>query len=263
MPASEDRMTDPIEAMVAELLRARAGSQRIEKLSDRYTLDIDLAERVRTAVLDARLRSGDRTVVGYKLTVLTEEQRERLGAAEAVYGCFIDGEVSNAHAEVVLRDVGRVLVEVELAFIVRDPLPAEPTAEDVIERCDVAAAIEIPASRFDPWYPKVLTLGDVVADNGVAGHLALGPRYPATRVPATASVELWKDGERLAVGGASSLTAAGLVAWLAERVKRDGRSLEPETVVSTGFLLPPVIVANAATFRASIEGLGDVTATFR
>ncbi len=142
-------------------------------------------------------------------------------------------------------------------------LEGPATVADVLRATEaIMAAIEIIDSRFSGFKFR---LPDVVADNGSAASLVLGP---VARAPKTLG-DLRLIGCVVRDGGEIVATAAGAavlghpaqaVAWLATRLARSGRSIPAGSIILSGALTDARAIGAGGHVAAELDGLGIVEA---
>lgn len=226
--------------------------------------DQDAAYAVQSFVTDWHLASG-RRVVGRKIGLTSPSVQSQFGVYTPDYGVLLD-DMLFADREPI--DLGRFLqprVEAEVAFVLGRDIDS-PTASvaDVIRATDfVLPAIEVVDSRIAGWDIRIT---DTIADNASSGALVLGttPRSLDGLDLAAVGMSLEQAGEVVSSGaGAACLGSPVIaVAWLARAVARHGRPLRAGEVILSGALGPMVPVARPGSYRAAIEGLGEVRAVF-
>jgi 2-oxo-3-hexenedioate decarboxylase len=151
--------------------------------------------------------------------------------------------------------------EPEIAFLLGRDVTAPATVTSVLAATEaVFAAVDILDSRYDDFR---FTLPDVIADNASGGRIVLGPQ---ARRP-DELVDLRLLGCVLRAGGEVVATAAGAavsghpaaaVAWLANRLGAQGKSLRAGMLVLSGGLTAPVPLEPGTAIAAEFDGLGSV-----
>ena len=158
------------------------------------------------------------------------------------------------------------LLEPELVFRLRDDIHPEASLEEVASKCDVAAGLECPDSRYCNWfggqYPA-LTLRDLIADNCLAGLLVVGDTWlPATEVHfPTVTAVLLRDGVQIATGDGTGVLGNPLKAliWLSRHLAERGGVLSANTLVSSGTFTAPFVATPSLVTSSFSEGIGDVS----
>src|SRR5205814_9204930 len=112
------QVTDAANALFA------AGQDRAPNTTTTETYpdaDIEDAYRIAIAVTELKLKAG-RTVKGHKIGLTSKAMRSLTGATEPDYGTMFDDWFLLEGGKVPRSRMNRPLVEVELAFVLRDPL---------------------------------------------------------------------------------------------------------------------------------------------
>jgi len=126
----------------------------------------------------------------------------------------------------------------------------------------VLPAIEIVDSRIAGWD---IGISDTIADNASSGAVVLGttPHKLDGLDLAAVGMSLDHNGEPMSTGSGVACLGSPViaVAWLARAVARHGRPLRAGEVILSG-ALGPMVAASAGTFRARLDGLGEVSAFF-
>src|SRR5699024_12498777 len=71
------------------------------------------------------------------------------------------------------------LAELELVFRVNEDISIEDGVKDILKKCTVAPAVEIPDGRYDDWFPNISKY-EVVANCAVAGAIVIGEEKTVT-----------------------------------------------------------------------------------
>ena len=218
------------------LLNAERNGQPIPTPSSRHP-ELDEADAYRIAAAKFSLRRRPRT--GYKLGYTSEAMRRQMNIASPNFGILADDMFVQsdelAHASLI-----HPLVEPEIAIRLNQNLkPADDHDVNSVlaAQPEFMLAIEICDTRYPDYQFKAV---DNISDNSSAARYALGPASPVspdTRLE-TVDAELWLDGEKADQGvGANALGNPLLaVAWLANRLCREGETLRAGEVVLTGGL---------------------------
>lgn len=221
------------------------------------------AYEVQRTVASAREAAGAK-VVGRKVGLTSKAVQAQLGVGSPDFGVLFDDMAYVTRQPIALSRFVQPRVEAEIAFVLnRDLVHRSVTAASVISATEyVLPAIEIVDSRIANWD---IELADTIADNASSGAFVLGTR--PTRLN---DVDLRAAGMRLdhtdqvlstGAGAACLGDPVAAVVWLARTLAGLGQPLRAGDVVLSG-ALGPVVPVTAGTYRATISGLGDVTATF-
>lgn len=228
-------------------------------------MDVEDAYEVQLINVGLRLDAGAQ-VVGHKVGLTARAMQEMLGVEEPDYGHLLDDMQLPDGATAEAAAYCHPRVEVEVAFVLSQPLTApECTVEDVLRATDyVVPAIELIDSRIRDWK---ITLPDTIADNASAAAYVLGEQRTAVGdvdLPGVAAV-LQQNGEVVAEGVAGAVLGdpARAVAWLANKLHGLGQQLQPGHVVLPGSCTRAVDVVAGDHIRADLVGLGSVSLSFR
>ncbi|MDP9460699.1 MAG: 2-keto-4-pentenoate hydratase [Actinomycetota bacterium] len=224
---------------------------------------------VQHAAVTRRARRLGSEPVGYKVALTSPGAQAALGASEPASGRLLAADVVPTGSTVELDGLFSPVLEGELVFRVREDLPMGASAEQVAQRCDVAAGLECPdsryADRFGGDYPR-LALSDVIADNCLTGLVVVGETWlPAADVDLPGvTARLLADGEEVASGTGTEVLGHPLrsMAWLSARLAIAGELLPAGTHVSAGTLTPPVVVRPGTARCVFSARLGDVSVRF-
>jgi 2-keto-4-pentenoate hydratase len=263
----------PIEALSAAEHRQMADALRAAEVErspiPRPTLsyaDMTAADGYRVQLLNVERRVATGAVVrGHKVGLSSRTMQQMMGVNEPDYGQLLSDMFVPEYTPIRVGALCAPRVEVEVAFVLGEPLPAPGcTVADVL-RCTayVCPALEIIDSRIENWD---IRLPDTVADNASAGLVVLGGR--ATLVDRvdlrTIGAALRRNGSIIATGAAGAVLGnpATSVAWLANKVHGFGVRLDAGHVILPGSCTRAYDVAAGHTMRADFDQLGHVVARF-
>lgn len=183
--------------------------------------------------------NGSRSVAGFKISMTSPETQALAEASGPAYGTFTSDMILEGPAELAMGQCLEPLLELELQFIIEEDLSAGAARAEIEAKCSIAPGIEVPDSRFRGWFGR-LSVGHIVSDDAVAGHVVLGTAVPLRDVPRLPDVvgELFLDDVGIADGVASAVMGDPVIAleWLTCRLAREGRVLTAGMVVSSGTL---------------------------
>jgi 2-oxo-hept-3-ene-1,7-dioate hydratase len=265
---SDDQVADA----ARRLLAAERDHQPIRQLSLQYPqMTVEDAYQVQRALTAAKLAEG-RTVKARKIGLTSRAMQQAVSITEPDYGVIFDDMFFDDGGVVPFARFIRPRVEVELAFILDQPLKGPGvTTLDVLDATRwVTPALEILDARVqmsDPETGHLRTIVDTISDNAADAGIVVGGR--AVR-PDT--LDLRRVGAALYVNEAIEETglAAGVlghpangVAWLANKLAPYDEYLPPGQVILAGSFTRPVFVAEGDTVHADFGDLGAVTCRFR
>ena len=247
--------------VASQLIEAEEARTAISPFSDRHPdFDIDTAYTAQWAFVQSKLDAGEQ-LAGAKLGLTSRAKQEAMNVAEPLYGWITSGMIAGYGEPVDRSSLIHPRAEPEIAFLLGRDVAAPATVTSVLAATEaVFAAVDILDSRYHDFR---FTLPDVIADNASAGRIVLGPQ--ARRVGELVDLRLL--GCVLRTGGAVTYTAAGAavaghpaaaVAWLANRLGAQGKTLRAGSLVLSGGLTAPVPLEPGAAITAEFDGLGSV-----
>jgi 2-oxo-hept-3-ene-1,7-dioate hydratase len=254
------------------LLGAERDRQPIRQLSLQYPdMTIEDAYRVQRALTAVKLAEGA-VVRARKIGLTSRAMQQAVSITEPDYGVIFDDMFFDDGGVVPFGRFIRPRVEVELAFILGQPLKGPGvTTLDVLDATRwVTPALEILDARVqmsDPETGHLRTIVDTIADNAADAGIVVGGR--AVRPDAR---DLHRVGAALYVNEAIEETglAAGVlghpargVAWLANKLAPHGEFIPAGQVILSGSFTRPVFVSAGDTVHADFGDLGAVTCRFR
>ena len=224
--------------------------------------DIEDAYRISQSVTDMKLKAG-RIIKGHKIGLTSKAMRSLTGATEPDYGTMFDDWFVLEASTVSRERMNRPLVEVEIAFVLKEDLPGPAVnAADVIRATDfVLPCIEIVDSRQKGRGPNMLV--DSISDAASCGLVVLGGR-PIRLV----DVDLRRIGASLAINGTveeSGVASAVMgnpinsIAWLANKLHEYGTALEAGHVLLSGSFIKAIPFHSGDSVVAMFDTLGEVT----
>lgn len=239
------------ETVVRALLTAR---ERGEPLRTGAGMSLEEGYRVQDEMVRRLVAAGER-VAGYKIGLTTRAARAEFGTHEPGRGHLLESDIRRSPA-IVPAPRFPLRYEVELAARIRVPVTTDEKHLDVVRKLDVAPALELIASR---WHPPTADIGLWAADNGLSTSAVVGEFVPAEDVLGDHAIatscarverclEPWKATEALT--------------WLVRHLQQSERVLPAGTIVLTGAIIGPEPVTAGETVRASIEGVGTLSASF-
>ncbi|HEY7902037.1 MAG TPA: fumarylacetoacetate hydrolase family protein [Casimicrobiaceae bacterium] len=243
--------------LVDAILAARAGGPRASRTATPAPADRGAAYAAQATVA----RALQATAGGFKVGMLAD--------GTPMSAPIFAADIRASGATWTLPHAGALTVEVELAFRLAHDLPARPSR--AYSRAEVAAAVEavligveILQSRFDGdgFPPFALHLADNLGNAGYV--VGASTRDFASRDLARLHCRCALDGvERHdAIGGHPQDDPwRPLIACLDEGAMALG-GLRAGQVITTGTLLPPIVIDRALRLHASLEGIGSVDVAF-
>jgi 2-oxo-hept-3-ene-1,7-dioate hydratase/2-keto-4-pentenoate hydratase len=225
--------------------------------------DIEDAYRISMLVTELKVEAG-RRVKGHKIGLTSKAMRSLWGATEPDYGTLFDDWFVPEASTIPMSCRNRPLVEVELVFVLREPLVGPAVnAADVVRATDfVLPAIEIVDSRYTERGPTPLV--DSISDAASCGLVVLGgcprrltdPGLDLRRVGASLSINgtLEESGVASAVMG----NPINAVAWLANKLHEFGVPFEAGHVALSGSFIKAIPLTAGDTVSAVFDHFGEV-----
>jgi 2-oxo-hept-3-ene-1,7-dioate hydratase len=243
----------------------------IRQLSLQYPdMTIDDAYAVQRAWVDMKLGEG-RRLRGRKIGLTSRAMQQSVNITEPDYGAIYDDMFFADGSDIPLDRFIAPRVEVELAFVLGEPLVGpDCTVLDVLRATDfVVPALEILDARVqmsDPDTGHARTIVDTIADNAADAGIVTGGRVirPLDIDLRWAAALLYRNGtiEESGVAAAVLNNPANGVAWLANKLASHGDSLEPGLVILSGSFTRAVWARAGDTFHADYGPLGSITCRF-
>ena len=252
-----------VKKIAADIWHAEQTGELAEAPSARHPdVTVEDGYAIAMAVRDLKLAAG-RSVKGHKIGLTSKAMRDMTGAKEPDYG-FIYDDWFVMEGDVVQRSkMNRPLVEVELAFVMKDELKGPSVhVADVIRATDfILPALEIVDSRYQK--PGSNMLVDSISDTAWCGGLVLGANpvrlteVDVRRIGASLSI----NGEIIESGTSSAVMAnpVNAVAWLANTLHQFGTSMQPGDVILSGSFIKAVPFDAGDSLVALFDQLGEVT----
>ena len=226
--------------------------------------DIEKAYAVQEINTALRIAEGAK-VVGSKIGLTNPVVQQRFGIDSPDFGMlWNDKEVWN-NGEISVKEIMQPKAEAEIAFVLGKDLTSEfVTSIDVISAIEYAlASIELVGSRIHNWDIRIT---DTIADNASASHFVVG--HKPVRLEnldlINCKMVMYKNGELVSQGSGRQCLGSPINAtvWLAQTMARLGKPMRAGDVILTGSLGPFVDIEAGDTFKAEIEGLGEVAVSF-
>jgi 2-keto-4-pentenoate hydratase len=256
---------DDIQSAASRLLEAARTGRPCAPVRDLLGAgDVRRGYAVQELLTAARVGAGAR-IVGRKIGLTSAAVQTQLGVDQPDFGVLFD-DMQYASGDPVPHD--RLLqpqVEAEVAFILGEDLDGDDFG---IERVRAAvgyatAALEIVDSRIAGWD---ISYADTVADNASSGLFVLGHERVSLDEfdPQLTEMSMTVDGDEVSVGRGSACLGDPLlaVAWLAGKAAEFGDPLRAGQIILSGALGPMVPVEPGVVVRATMSGLGEVSASF-
>lgn len=235
-------MTDEQVRQAAEALyQAEVTNTPMTPISETYP-DADIADayRIGGMVTDIKVANG-RIIKGHKIGLTSKAMRSLTGATEPDYGTLFDDWFILEGNPIDRSRMNRPMVEVELAFVLKDELGGPGcTVADVIRATDfVLPSIEIVDSRFNKRGPNGLI--DSISDAASCGLIVLAgnPRKLTDLDIRAVGASMTINGviEESGVARAVMDNPISSVAWLINKLAEFGVTPQPGHIILSGSFL--------------------------
>jgi len=262
---------DAISAAAHRLHEAERTRVPIRQISlDHPGITIEDAYAIQRAWVSLKLSEG-RTVWGHKIGLTSRAMQQSSHIDEPDYGTLLDDMVFADGGDVPAGRFIAPMVEVELAFVLKDRLSGpNVTIFDVLSATDyVVPAIEIidaRCHRIDPETRRPRKVMDTISDNAANAGIVLGgrPMRPLDVDLRWVSALLYRNGAIEETGVAAGVLnhPANGTAWLARKFAAHDVALEPGQVVLAGSFTRPVPVTAGDTVHADYGPAGSIAIRF-
>lgn len=261
-------LTDQIRQHIAdEIYRCFQQKAQIPLLNTSYP-DIEMEDsyRIQERVV-SRFQADGRSIKGYKIGLTSKAMQEMAGSTEPDYSAMLDHMFYPEAGESPRADWLQPLVEIELAFVMKDRLQGPGiNVADVIRAVDfVVPAIEIVDFRvaFGPG----MDVRDTIADLAAVGGVILGGNPVDLRDIDVRNIggSLLINGESKEQGRSDAVLGNPLnaVAWLANKLSEFDVCFEQGDVILSGSFIRAIPVNAGDTVVARFDNdLGDIVFNF-
>ena len=248
----------------AQLIAAERDRHAVPQLSIAFPgIELEDAYAIQMLWARRRIAAGAR-IVGHKIGLTSRAMQLASKMTEPDYGFLLDDMLYNDGAKI---PAGRFLaprLEVELAFVLGQPLRGPGVrVHDVLRATEyVMPALEIIDYRTE--VPRAVT--DTIADNAAAAAMVTGGRVirPWDVDIRWVGATLSKNGviEESGVSAAVMGHPAAGIAWLANKLAPLGDGLDAGHILLAGSFTRPVSVAAGDVVHADYGPLGAVAVSF-
>jgi 2-oxo-hept-3-ene-1,7-dioate hydratase len=262
---------DDVTAAANALYEAEQNRRQIAPLTLAHPdMDMDDAYAVQKAWVDRKLADG-RKVTGYKIGLTSRAMQMAMKIDTPDFGVLLDDMYFASGASIPAADFTDPRIEVEFAFVLKEPLFGEDVNVDqVMAATDhVVPALELIAARsyrVDPETGYTRNVFDTIADNAANAGYVLSDNEvdPAAIDLPWAGAMLYLNGEIEETGLAGGVMGhpAHGICWVCKRFARHGIGLEPGQVVLAGSFTRPVVVRAGDHVLADYGPLGRIEVNF-
>lgn len=254
-----------IRSIADELAAAERDRITVPLLTGRYPgMTVDDSYAVQNEWRRRGIATGRRPV-GRKIGLTSKVMQAATGITEPDYGAIFADAVFDNGAVIEHAQFANVRIEVELAFVLADPLHGpDVTIFDVLRATEyVIPALEILSSRIE--LPG-RTIVDTISDNAAFGGLVYGgtPVKPGDTDLRWVCALLYRNEtiEESGVAAAVLNHPATGVAWLANKLAQHGEGLDAGEIVLAGSFTRPMWVEPGDTVLADYGPIGTITCRF-
>lgn len=252
---------DAVAAIADELAEAERTRTPVPLLTARHPgMTVEDAYAVQRTWRDRGVGRGRRPV-GHKIGLTSKVMQAATGISEPDYGVIFDDMVLESGSVVPHASFTNVRVEVELAFVLKEPLEGpDCDLEDALRAIEYAVpALEILNSHIELAGRTII---DTIADNAAYGAMVLGTTHKRPDeidlrwVPGVLS----RNGDIEETGVAAGVLGhpARGVAWLANKLHQHGARLEAGEIILAGSFTRPVWVSQGDVVRCDYGPMGVI-----
>ena len=241
----------------------REHKQAVQLTSTWPDITIEDSYAISTEVARRKIAAGAR-LIGHKVGLTSKAMQRSSQIDEPDYGHLLDYMMIADGAKIPHANYCRPRVEIELAFVMGEPLKGPGIGlTDVLRATEyVVPAIEIVDARLQD--PRKIF--DTVADNGAAAGIVVGgrPVKPLEVDLRWIGGIMYRNSEIEETGVAAGVLghpALG-VAWLANKLGGHGVALEPGHLVLAGSFTRVVHAQQGDTLHADFGALGGIAVQF-
>lgn len=259
---------DKAKRMVAEIIRAHVDQMQIQCLTETYgPFSIERAYEIQALVAE-ELSKKLGTVSGYKVAYASKAAQEQFGVDEPASGPLFRLQRVPSGSKLPVSAFMEITLETEIAFTIGKRIDRQ--IRDVKELKNhvkwVHAAFDVGDYRFVSG-PTRPTPQDAIA-TGVGAHFhVLGPGVVPAEVDVDAiTLKLMRNGRTVAESPATNVMGSpwNSLLWLANKLVKTGKTLEPGDVVVSGTAAPAFRTKGSkikGRYRGECGDLGTVTLT--
>ncbi|GAB3142674.1 2-oxo-hept-4-ene-1,7-dioate hydratase [Microbispora hainanensis] len=256
---------DIIASLAEELAKAERTHGVVPRITARFPeATVEDAYAIQAVWREKNLAAG-RRLVGRKIGLTSRAMQAATGITEPDYGVMFDDTVWENGARIPHDRFSNVRIEVELAFVLKEPLEGPHcTLFDVMRATEyVTPALEVLNSHIEL---EGRTIVDTISDNAAYGGLVLGgnPASPHAVDLRWVSALLYRNEtiEETGVAAAVLNHPATGVAWLANKMHQHGDRLEAGEIILAGSFTRPVWIEKRDTVLADYGPMGTISCRF-
>ncbi|MGR6963116.1 fumarylacetoacetate hydrolase family protein [Geodermatophilus sp. URMC 61] len=254
-----------IAAIAEELADADRERRVIPRITARYPdATVEDSYAIQGVWRDKSLAAG-RRLVGRKIGLTSRAMQQATGITEPDYGVMFDDTVWESGAQIPFDAYSNVRIEVELAFVLSEPLEGPHcTLFDVLRATEyVTPALEVLNSHIEL---EGRTIVDTISDNAAYGGMVLGgtPKRPDDVDLRWISALLYRNETIEETGVAAGVLGhPGVgVAWLANKLAQHGAGLGAGEIVLAGSFTRPMWVSRGDSVVCDYGTMGSIACRF-
>lgn len=255
---------DDLEKAADILVEAEKNRDPATQLSTTWPdIEIEDSYAIQSIVTQRKVDAGAR-VIGHKVGLTSKAMQRSSQIDEPDYGHLLDNMLIADGAKIPHANYCIPRVEVELAFVLGEPLKGPGVGlTDVLRATEyVVPSIEI----IDARVQNPRKIYDTVADNGAAAGIVMGgcPVGPMDTDLRWIGGLMYRNSEIEETGVAAGVLGhpAMGVAWLANKVGEFGTVLEPGHIILSGSFTRPVWAEPGDTLFGDFGQLGGIAIHF-
>lgn len=247
------------------LLQVYESRSPIDFYSNEIYLDEEAAYSLQNKLIQKKCELSNEKVCGYKVSMTSPETQSLFDTNEPAYGTLTTSSILYDSSTISLESMFEPLLEPELMIILKEDLSVGATEEEVFNKCEIAAGIEIPDSRFKKCFPN-FKLMDLISDNGVTGKVVISDKSKYTgdfEGLENIKMELYYNGKKIKEGVSSVVMGNPLssVVWLSNKLGKYNKYLKKGMMISSGTFINPIPIKQGR-YKAFFQGVGSIEVYF-
>lgn len=257
--------SDQIATIAEEMADAERNRTVIPRITARFPeATVEDSYAIQGVWRDKNIAAG-RHLVGRKIGLTSRAMQQATGITEPDYGVMFDDTVWGNGATIPYDNFSNVRIEVELAFVLKEPLEGPRCSLfDVLRATEyVTPALEILNSHIEL---EGRTIVDTISDNAAYGGMVLGgnPTAPDDIDLRWVAALLYRN-ETIEESGvaAAVLNHPGTgIAWLANKFHQHGARLQAGEIILAGSFTRPMWVGRGDSVLCDYGPMGTITCRF-
>lgn len=255
-----------IDRIARDLFEAEKNKTTLNMFTTKYSeLDVDVAYKIQKRLIELKSKEESSHLVGRKLGLTSKSKQEMMGVHEPSYGVLLSSMALDEGTVVSLDDFIHPKIEPEIAFVFKRDLDGTTVSvTDVLEATAyIAPAIEIIDSRYTDFK---FTLADVIADNSSSSAFLIGHNFKKIEDVdlQLMGMVMRRNSEIIATSAGAAVMGhpARAVAWMANKLIKEGESVRAGEVVLSGALSEAFTIKSGDHFSVHFAGLGTLEVQF-